>query len=258
MRRKDNFLKLILAILILFCVGIMPLIIAEEVVAVSSSYEYQVLDLVNKERLKAGVPPLVMDNDLFNAAKIRTSELKTKFSHVRPDGSQYYTVSSKIRAENIAAGQKTPASVMKTWMNSPMHRNNILNPKYKSIGIGYIGGNTPYWLQLFGEVKANEKSNNQNTVNKPKTPSFSLVSGSKKITIKWNKVSKASGYQIFRSTKLNGKYELKKTITNGNTLKYIDKNLKKKKYYYVIRSYITINGKREYSKYSSKKSKTPK
>ncbi|MCL2116661.1 MAG: CAP domain-containing protein [Methanobrevibacter sp.] len=258
MASKDIFLKLIGFMLILFCLAIIPMVFVGEAVAASTSYEYQVLDLINNERSKVGAAPLEMDNELFSAAKTRTQEIKRKFSHIRPDGSQYFTVSSKVRAENIANGQKTPKSVMNSWMNSPMHRNNILNPRYKSIGIGYIGGNTPYWVQLFGDKKANDKDKSLNADKKPKTPSFSLARGVKEVTIKWNKVSDVSGYQIFRSTKLTGNYELKKTITSKNTVKCIDKNLKKIKYFYKIRSFSTVSGKREYSKFSTIKSITPK
>jgi len=253
---KNKFLKLIFIILTLFCVTISPIIFAEDVVAASTTYESQVLDLVNKERSKVGAAPLKMDNELFNAAKIRTKEIKIKFSHTRPDGSQYYSLSSKILGENIAYGQKTPSAVMKSWMNSPMHKSNILNPRYKSIGIGYLGGGSSYWVQLFSDKKAGD-GNNQQTITKPKTPSFTLTSGKKTITIKWKKVSGASGYQIYRSTKINGNYTLKKTITNGNTIKYIDKNLNNRKYFYKIRSFSTINGKKEFSKFSPIKSKTP-
>jgi hypothetical protein len=94
---------------------------------------------------------------------------------------------------------------------------------------------------------------------KPKIPSFSLTTGNKKITIKWNKVSGVSGYEIYKSTKKNGKYVLKKAITKGNTVQFTDKNLKKKqKYYYKIRSYVKKDGKKVYSKFSSIKSKTTK
>jgi hypothetical protein len=253
MEIKEKFLKPTIMLLVLFCVSITPTILAEEVNA-ASSYEYQVLDLVNQERAKVGVAPLKMDNELFNAAKTRSKEIKIKFSHTRPDGSSCYSISSKVMGENIAYGRTTAKGVMDMWMNSPMHKGNILNPKYKSIGIGYYNSGSGYWVQLFSDKKANDK---KVTVKKPKTPTFTLTSGKKRITVKWNKVSDASGYQIFRSTKINGPYELKKTITNKNTVKFIDINLKKSKYFYKIKSFATINGKREFSKLSPSKSKTP-
>ena len=249
---KDKFSKIVFVLITLFCVAIAPIVLAEEVVAASNSYENQVLNLVNQERLKAGVAPLEMDNELFDAAKIRSKEIKTYFSHTRPDGSSCFSISPKLMGENIAWGQRTPKEVMKTWMNSPPHRSNILDPSFKSMGVGYFKKGSSYWVQLFSDKKA------VGEIKKPKAPSFSLNSGKKKIEINWNKVSGASGYQIYRSTNKNGKFEVKKTLKNGNTHQYTDKNLKKRIYYYRIKSYTVIGGKREFSNFSPIKSMTPK
>lgn len=53
--------------------------------------------------------------------------------------------------ENIAAGQQTPQDVMNSWMNSPGHRSNILNPNYTTIGVGFAKGGAygTYWTQQF-------------------------------------------------------------------------------------------------------------
>ena len=61
-------------------------------------------------------------------------------------------------AENIAAGQKTPEEVVQSWINSPGHRVNLLDPNLKEIGVGYYflaadTGTTnynSYWAQEFG------------------------------------------------------------------------------------------------------------
>ena len=54
--------------------------------------------------------------------------------------------------ENIAAGQPTAKAVMKAWMNSAGHRRNILNRKFRKIGLGLArdADGTPYWVQDFG------------------------------------------------------------------------------------------------------------
>jgi len=157
MKNENKHSKLVFILLTFICISLAPTILAGEVNATSNSFEYKVLDLVNQERSKNGVAPLKMDNTLFNAAKTRSKEIKIKFSHIRPDGSYYYSVSSKVRGENIAWGKKTPKGVMKIWMNSPMHKSNILNPRFKSIGIGYNNKGSGYWVQLFGDKKAVNK-----------------------------------------------------------------------------------------------------
>ena len=73
-----------------------------------------------------------------------------------------------------------------------------------------------------------------------------------KITVSWKKVTKASGYQIYRSTSKTGTYKKIKTIGSGSTISYTNSGLSKgKKYYYKVRSYSKVNGKTVYSPFSS-------
>ncbi len=51
--------------------------------------------------------------------------------------------------ENIAKGQKSPRDVMNSWMNSTVHRTNILKRDFKELGVGYAGD---VWVQNFGSV----------------------------------------------------------------------------------------------------------
>ena len=88
-----------------------------------------------------------------------------------------------------------------------------------------------------------------------KTPSVKLTSGSKKATIKWEKISGASGYEVYRATSKSGKYSKLKTITKNSTVSYVNSSLTKNKtYYYKVRAYRTVNGKKIYSSYSVSKS----
>lgn len=83
-----------------------------------------------------------------------------------------------------------------------------------------------------------------------------LTAGSKKIKVKWTKVSGASGYEIMRSTKKSSGYKRIKTIKKGSVVSFTNKKLKKgKKYYYKVRAYRTVNGKRVYGAYSAVKAK---
>ncbi len=83
-------------------------------------------------------------------------------------------------------------------------------------------------------------------------PTLKLSAGSKKVYIKWDKISGASGYRIYRSTKKDGKYSKIKTIVGKNINSYTNVKLAKKvTYYYKIRAYRVVNGKKVYSSYSS-------
>lgn len=105
--------------------------------------------------------------------------------------------------------------------------------------------------QYFGSYATSVK-----TATKTSTPKISkITSKSKKATIKWNKVSGASGYEIYMATSKNGKYSKIKTINKSSTVNYTKSSLKKNKtYYFKIRTYKTVDGKKIYSSYSSVKS----
>lgn len=117
----------------------------------------QVLDIVNRERAANGLSALSWHDGLAQAADLRAQECTQSFSHTRPNGQSCFTVfpeGSWASGENIAAGQGSPESVMNSWMNSPGHRANILNPNYNSLGVGMVSTSTGYgiyWVQCFGK-----------------------------------------------------------------------------------------------------------
>ena len=122
----------------------------------NSSYEQQVLNLVNKERRSQGLSALSLSAEAQQAARVRAKEIVSSFSHTRPNGTSCFTVLNEIGAkytsagENIAKGQKTPEQVVEAWMNSPSHRANILSSKYTKLGVGcYFNGSNTYWAQMF-------------------------------------------------------------------------------------------------------------
>ena len=126
-----------------------------EVETPDSSPAFQVFSLVNSEREKYGLSPLTYDSVLQGAADIRAVEIKSLFSHTRPNGLSCFTVLDEVgysyrkAGENIAYGQRTAEEVMTAWMNSEGHRANILGD-YDYIGIGvYESGGTIYWSQFF-------------------------------------------------------------------------------------------------------------
>lgn len=83
--------------------------------------------------------------------------------------------------------------------------------------------------------------------------------GSGKLKIRWKKVSGATGYQIYRSTKKNSGYRKIRTVSGSASSEYINSKLRNgRKYYYKIRAYKKIDGKIYYGKFSGIKYQTPK
>ena len=74
----------------------------------------------------------------------------------------------------------------------------------------------------------------------------------KKVTLKWKKNSKATGYEIYRATKKNGKYKKIRTIKKASAATFTDSKVKKgKTYYYKVRAYKTVKGNKANGKFSA-------
>ncbi len=124
-----------------------------------SNEEWEMLRLVNKERLSKGLQPLSTFDDLQASCDIREPEIAQLFSHTRPDGSACYTALTGtakdygIAGENIAAGNRAPAATFEQWMNSTGHRENMLRDGFSHMGVGYRHVPTAlyryYWVQMF-------------------------------------------------------------------------------------------------------------
>lgn len=111
-----------------------------------------ILSGVNKERAKAGLYPLQLDEALSYCACVRAEDLRTSFSHCRPDGSMGMDLilqadpGSTAQGENIAMGQASGALAQAAWLRSAGHRANILSSSFTRIGIGVSGD---HYVQLF-------------------------------------------------------------------------------------------------------------
>jgi uncharacterized protein YkwD len=124
--------------------------------SVGTAVENEVVRLTNAERAKAGCGALKHDARLRAAAFGHSSDMSANsyFDHNSRDGRDF---ADRIRAagfsftaagENIAQGYPTAAAVVNGWMNSPGHRQNILNCAYTHIGVGHAA-NGSYWTQDF-------------------------------------------------------------------------------------------------------------
>jgi uncharacterized YkwD family protein len=119
-----------------------------------SAFATQVFNLVNQERSNAGLNTLTNNSPLSSMALVKAKDMYNNnyFDHNSPSyGSPFdmmksFGIQYTYAGENIAKGQRTPQEVMTSWMNSPGHRQNILNPNFTKIGVAYYNGE---WVQEF-------------------------------------------------------------------------------------------------------------
>jgi uncharacterized protein YkwD len=104
--------------------------------------EHSLIERTNAERTRYGLPALAIDATLVRSARQHAAWMTAN---------QVLQHTSAMVAENIAAGQPTVGRVVQDWMNSSGHRANILNPRYRRIGVAaYRTTNgTVYWCQQF-------------------------------------------------------------------------------------------------------------
>ena len=113
-----------------------------------------VLSLVNAERAKVGAAALTTREDLWErVAMVRAEEIAKYFGHTRPNGKDCWSAytdagfADSREAENIAFGFKSEKEVMKAWMNSAGHKENILNNQLTTLATGLFKKTN--WCQSF-------------------------------------------------------------------------------------------------------------
>jgi uncharacterized protein YkwD len=121
--------------------------------------QQQVLALVNENRRRGGCDRLSLDRRLIDAANEHAADMARRryFAHSSPDGDG---AGDRVReagyrwkryGENIARGADSAYEVVDGWMNSPSHRENILDCRLHQMGVGLAvaGDDGPYWVQDF-------------------------------------------------------------------------------------------------------------
>ena len=77
-------------------------------------------------------------------------------------------------------------------------------------------------------------------------------SSKRSVKISWKKQKNASGYEVYRSTKKNKSFKKITTLKKAGKVTYVNKKLKKgKTYYYKVRAYKVVSGKKIYGKFST-------
>ncbi|MEI6040540.1 MAG: CvpA family protein [Candidatus Berkelbacteria bacterium] len=112
---------------------------------IDENAEKIILAKINTERQKMGLNPLISDVLIRNVARIHSRDMLARgyFSHTGKDGETLFDrlVRAKVdfqeAAENLALAS-SPEAVHAGLMNSPKHKQNILNPSFTRVGIGVM------------------------------------------------------------------------------------------------------------------------
>ena len=179
------------------------------------------------------------------------------------DNDYYKFTISKKMAINLSFTHAQTGKNTNGWSLYVFDQN--WNRKYYSASLGNLNTNHKFTLDpgtYYLDVSGTHRENGYQyafqlteTVNVSKVTIKKISTKSKKVTLKWKKVSGASGYKVYMATSKNGKYKKVATVANGNKLTYTKKGLKKKKkYYFKVRAYTNFNTGTVHGSYSSVKS----
>ena len=119
--------------------------------------ENETFNLINEQRIAAGLPALIIDDEVQNVARTKAQDMVNGgyFSHTSPTyGSPFemlknYGISYKTAGENIA-GNSSNGGAVNAWMNSEGHKANILNSSYNYTGIAVV--TSPKYGKIFVQI----------------------------------------------------------------------------------------------------------
>ncbi len=123
----------------------------------------KIIELTNIERAKTNAGALRENRLLSEAARQKAADMFAfnYWAHISPSGRTPWAFFTDVgykyqyAGENLARDFSDPGSVIKAWLNSPSHRENLVNQKYQEIGVAVVDGTlqgveTTLVVQLFG------------------------------------------------------------------------------------------------------------
>ena len=120
--------------------------------AANKEFAMSVFNKVNEVRNANGLTSLTWSEGLYKAGLVRATEIVSKWSHTRPNGTDWYTVDANLMyGENLGKGFTSSDDVVDAWMNSASHKDNILYGfKTMAVSVYKSSDGTYYIAQEFG------------------------------------------------------------------------------------------------------------
>lgn len=177
--------------------------------------EKTIVDLTNEVRSKAGLMELTIDSRLMTSAHNKALDMASRgyFDHANPEGYRltYWITGAgykyTLAGENLAKGFSSADKIMSAWINSFSHYVNLVEPKFRNVGIGiaegmYQGQITIFVVQHFGveqtsivKVAGDQQTDSQASLKNLISPITNMITD--------NKVAFASPTNVDKSIELN-------------------------------------------------------
>lgn len=216
----------------------------------SFTYTYQITGSKQVVTVTVNVDKTEMVSNVLSLDKVTTLTTKSKaYNKVTltwsgVDGATGYRV---YRSTSKTSGFKKIKSITSsskvTYTNSNISCGTTYYYKVRAYRL--VDGN--YYFGAYSPVVSAKA--------KPATPaSFKARKSTRtKVKVSWKAVTGASGYRIYRSTSRTGGFSRIKTVKSGASTSYVKKTKRNKTYYYKMRAYTTVNGKKVWGAYTTVK-----
>ena len=179
-------------------------------------------------------PPVITLEDV-----VSTAYNKLKLTWTKCEGADGYLVYRKSESEDYSIAKS------------------IANPDTTEL-INAVTSGVKYTYRVSAYKQNGTKktviaeSNEQSAIALPASPAMKSVgmAAFNKIKVIWTKVSGCAGYVIYRSAEEDGQYSVLKTVTMATATEYSNIIQDGQTYYYKIRAFVEVNGKKIYGDYS--------
>ncbi len=164
---SDFLFYLVILLLILKILGLGFFIYIPEIPLFADITKNTLISFANQERIALGFEPLSESYKLNEAAQLKAKDMleNNYFSHENLEGEPFWSwfevvgYNYKFAGENLAIGFLDSQEVHQAWLESELHRQNILNPEYKEIGMAvargdFSGNETTLVVQLLARPNA--------------------------------------------------------------------------------------------------------
>lgn len=140
------YIPVLLLIVATFALSLLQPVIEKRVLSYATEMSLQqLLESTNEQRVANGVAPLTLNSKLTSAAQSKADDMVTRnyWAHNTPDGQEPWVFFDAAgykyykAGENLAYGFSTSSATVTGWMNSPSHRDNLLDSAFTEVGFGF-------------------------------------------------------------------------------------------------------------------------
>lgn len=140
------YIPVLLLIVATFALSLLQPVIEKRVLSYATEMSLQqLLDKTNEQRVANGVAPLTLNTKLSSAAQSKADDMVARnyWAHNTPDGQEPWVFFDAAgykyykAGENLAYGFSTSSDTVTGWMNSPSHRDNLLDSAFTEVGFGF-------------------------------------------------------------------------------------------------------------------------